>query len=124
LLGEFSDYIDFKTSTGYIVEELTVENIYASYSGQDDAEKVRNCIIDYYQNHNLLYVILGGDADPANSSDMIIPYRGFYANAYGEIEYNIPSDLYFSNLDGTWDDNGNGIWGEVGEDDLYSMILL
>ncbi len=124
LLGEFSDYIDFKTSTGYIVEELTVENIYASYSGQDDAEKVRNCIIDYYQNHNLLYVILGGDADPANSSDMIIPYRGFYANAYGEIEYNIPSDLYFSNLDGTWDDNGNGIWGEVGEDDLYSEVAI
>jgi len=124
LLNAFSDYIDFKTSTGYIVEALTVENIYASYSGQDNAEKVRNCIIDYYQNHNLLYVILGGDADPANSTDMIIPYRGFYANAYGEIDYNIPCDLYFSNLDGTWDDNGNGVWGENGEDDLYSEVAI
>ncbi|MCD4772538.1 MAG: T9SS type A sorting domain-containing protein [Bacteroidales bacterium] len=124
LAGEFSDYIDFKTSTGYIVETVTVENIYTLYSGQDDAEKVRNCVIDYYQNHNLLYVILGGDADPANSSDMIIPYRGFYANAYGEIDNNIPCDLYFSNLDGTWDDNGNGVWGEVGEDDLYSEVAI
>ena len=122
--GEFSDYIDFKTSTGYIVETMTVENIYTLYSGQDDAEKVRNCIIDYYTNHNLLYVILGGDADPANSSQMIIPYRGFYANAYGEIDNNIPCDLYFSNLDGTWDDNGNGTWGEIGEDDLYSEIAI
>ena len=35
---------------------------------------------------------------------------------------NIPADLYFAALDGTWNDNGNNRWGEIGEDDLLPEI--
>ena len=122
LLPEYQDYIDFKTSTGYAIATETVENIYANYSGVDDQEKIRNCIIDYYQNLGISYVILGGDADP---SSPIVPDRGLYSEtAYGETDTDIPADMYFSCLDGNWNDDGDGYWGEPGEDDLYSEVAI
>ncbi len=122
LLPEFQDYIDFKTSTGYAIATVTVENIYTSYSGADNQEKIRNCITDYYQNYGISYVILGGDADPATP---VVPHRGFYSNTeYGYDDSDIPSDMYFSCLDGNWNTNGNGYWGEPGEDDLYAEVSI
>ncbi|MCD4736592.1 MAG: hypothetical protein K8R53_11150 [Bacteroidales bacterium] len=123
LLG-FGSYIDFKMSTGYIVKPETVENIYSNYAGQDNQEKIRNCIIDYYQNYGISYVILGGDSDPSTPSQLIIPHRGFYANAYNTPESDIPADIYYSNLDGNWNNDGDNRWGEPGEDDLFSEVSI
>lgn len=118
LMPHFQDYINYKNATGYFVDTETVEHIYSTYDGQDDQEKIRNCIKDYYENHQLAFVILGGDADPTNAEDKIIPHRGMKAMD----DYDIPSDMYYSNLDGTWDENNNGIWGQVGEGDLYAEV--
>ena len=118
LMPHFQEYINYKNSSGYFVATETVENIYSSYEGQDDQEKIRNCIIDYYENHQLAFVILGGDADPTNPDDKIIPHRGMKAMD----DNDIPSDMYYSNLDGTWDENNNGIWGQIGEGDLYAEV--
>ncbi len=120
LKPDFETYVTFKQSTGYYTEIVTVEDIYANYDGQDNQEKIRNCIIDYYTNHNTQFVILGGDSDPANSADYIIPHRGFFA----QDEYDIPSDMYYCCLDGTWNDNGNNKWGEANETDLFAEVLI
>ncbi len=82
--------------------------------------KIRNCIIDYYTNYGTSYVILGGDSDPTDEDDDIVPHRGLYA----EGEYDIPSDMYYSCLDGTWNDDGDNAWGEVGEYDVYSEVAI
>ena len=124
LLPAFNAYITFKTETGFLVKTITVEEIYAQYSGSDNQEKIRNCIIDYYQNYSIGYVILGGDSDPNNSPEYIIPHRGFYANAYGTTDTDIPADIYYSNLDGNWNNDGDNMWGESGEDDLYSELSI
>ncbi len=50
LVSAFDNYISFKESTGFIVSVVTVEDIYSQYSGDDDQDKIRNCIIDYYEN--------------------------------------------------------------------------
>ncbi len=121
LLSAFQDYIDFKISTGFIVATETVDDIYSNYSGADDQEKIRNCIIDYYQNYGINYVILGGDADP---SSPVIPSRGFYASAGATTDDNIPSDMYYCCLDGTWNDDNDGKWGESGETDLYAEVSI
>ncbi len=68
--------------------------------------------------YNLEYVILGGDSDPTNSSQDIIPHRGFYAVD----DNDIPSDMYYCCLDGNWNDDGDGKWGEPGEYDLYAEV--
>ncbi|HOW24316.1 MAG TPA: C25 family cysteine peptidase [Bacteroidales bacterium] len=99
---------------------ITTEYISANYTGQDLQEKIRNCIIGEYTGHGIEYVLLGGDVEH-------IPYRGFYCTVQSSSVYeseDIPSDLYYSGLDGTWNDNGNGRWGEIGEDDLLPDVAV
>ncbi|GEM_PF-1258612 len=88
---------------------ITTEYIYSSQSGRDNAEKVRNFIKWAYQNWETRYVLLGGDVD-------VVPHRMTYTglHASGRPRWNdtIPCDLYYSGLDGTWDANGNNVFGE------------
>jgi hypothetical protein len=120
LLPSFDDYITFKESTGFFVTAVTTEDIFSQYQGQDNMEKIRNCIIQYYTGFNLEYVILGGDADPNSSSDRIIPHRGFSALE----DDDIPSDMYYGCLDGNWNNDGDNDWGEQGETDLYAEVAI
>ncbi len=116
----WEEYADWKYSRGQVATILTTENIYATYEGRDNAEKVRNAIIDQYQTYLIEHVILGGDVD-------YVPYRGFYNQAYqgGEVDDNIPADLYFAGLDGTWNENNNSRWGEnASEDDLLQEVTV
>ena len=94
------DLIAQKEARGLTATIVTIEDVYANYTGVDNAEKLRNFIIDAYTNWETEFVLLGGDIN-------IIPLR--YLNAEGT---SIPSDLYYQCLDGTYDDNGNGIYGE------------
>jgi hypothetical protein len=94
--------------------------IYGNMGGQDNQEKIRNFIIQEYQNHGVEFVLLGGDVN-------IIPYRGFYCYVVsgGGVESNdIPADLYYSALDGTWNDDGDNHWGEPDEDDLLPDVAV
>jgi len=126
LLPYFQDYIDFKTSIGFIVETITTEEIYSNYSGIDEQEKIRNCVIDYYLNFSIGFVILGGDSVPNDPSQNVIPHRGFYAVD----DNNIPSDMYYACLDrgpgtGTgpdWNNDGDNRWGEPEEYDLFAEV--
>ncbi|MDY6914825.1 MAG: C25 family cysteine peptidase [Candidatus Cloacimonadota bacterium] len=125
LMPGFDDYINFKENTGYAIKTKSVEDIYIEYSGQDHQEQIRNCIIDYYENHSITYVILGGDSAPNNPSEDIIPHRGFYVNmGSGNVDYDIPSDMYYGYLDGTWNDDGDNQWGEPNEADLLAEVYV
>jgi len=94
--------------------------IYANYDGQrpdggtDNATRIRNFIIDYYKNHDLRYVLLGGDADGATGCQecepVVVPARMLQSAALFSIP--IPSDLYYGCLDGSFDGDGDGIYGE------------
>jgi uncharacterized repeat protein (TIGR01451 family) len=120
MVANFDDYVNFKSSTGYITEIISTETIFSQYTGQDNQDKIRNCIKDFYLNRNLGYVILAGDADPNNSNDRIVPHRGFFAVD----DDDIASDMYYCCLDGTWNDDGDNKWGEPGEYDLYAEVAI
>ena len=112
----FSEYVAYYNSIGYLTRVATVEDIYASMSASDDAEKVRNYVIQEYQNSGISTLILGGDVS-------VVPYRGLYCYVSDQyVDEGIPADLYFAGLDGSWNDNDNYLWGEVGEDDLLPEI--
>ncbi len=122
--GSFSELQANYLKRGLRSEVKTVEEIDNEMSGQDLPEKIRNYIIQEYNAHAIEYVLLGGDVD-------VVPYRGFYCSAnspHGSSEYitddNIPADLYFSSLDGTWNDDGDNLWGEPGEDDLLPDVAV
>ena len=120
LIPGFADYIEYKRSVGFIVEIIATEDIYTEYPGQDHQEKIRNCIIDYYENNDLEYVILGGDSDPTNATQNAVPHRGLFALD----DNDIPADMYYACLDGNWNDDGDNKWGEPGEYDLYGEIAI
>ena len=118
--NSFQPLIDMYQAKGMSCQVVTTENIESTMTGQDLPEKIRNFIIQEYQNSNAEFVLLGGDAE-------LVPFRGFYCLVQSSSIYednNIPADLYYSGLDGTWDDNGNGSWGEPGEDDLLPEIAV
>ena len=110
---------DFYTGRGLVVAMQTVENIQAQVAGMDLQDKIRNYIISVYQNNPLQYVLLAGDTD-------VIPHRGFYANVSqaGQMDFDIPADMYYSCLDGNWNTNGNNRWGEPSEADLVPELAL
>ncbi len=117
---DFLDLIYLYRIRGLKAKIVSTDSIYASSTGQDAQEKIRSFILQEYQNNNIEYVLLGGDVE-------YIPYRGFYCQVQSSIVYednDIPADLYYSALDGTWNDNGNNLWGEIGEDDLLPEISI
>ena len=118
--NEFQDVIDLYLQRGISVQITTKETINSQGTGQDLAEKIRNYIIDQYQDNGIEYVLLGGDVEH-------VPYRGFYCyvqSGGGYEDSDIPADLYYSALDGTWNDDNDNRWGEIGEDDLLPEIAV
>jgi len=116
----YQDLIDIYLERGIKTQVISTEYISANIAGQDDQEKIRNYIIQEYQAHNVEYVLLGGDVEH-------VPYRGFYCyvqSGSGYTDSNIPSDLYYSALDGNWNTDGDNLWGEPGEDDLLPDIAV
>lgn len=114
----FTPLINFYQPRGIEAKVATTEYIYANSTGQDNPEKIRNYIIQEYQSHGIEHVTLAGDVEH-------VPYRGFYCWVQSSSLYedsNIPSDLYFSALDGNWNTDGDALWGEIGEDDLLPEI--
>lgn len=98
-------------SLGISSQIYTVEDIYATITGLDEKDKIRNLIQREYQQNGVEYVLLGGDVS-------IVPFRGFYCyviSGGGYSDSNIPADLYYSGMDGNYDANANGIYGEVAD---------
>ena len=114
----YAEYCEYYNSIGMRNQIVTTDEIYAAMSGIDNQDKIRNYIIQEYQNNGIIMVVLGGDVN-------IVPYRGFFCQVQSSSLYesnDIPADLYYNGLDGTWNDNNDGHWGEPGEDDLMPEI--
>jgi hypothetical protein len=125
--GDLAPLRDFYTRRGIRARIMTVEEISASYSGVDTAERIRNAVRDAYINSGITHVLLAGDWDGGSLTQKIVPYRGLYGEVHSSKVYtdnNIPADLYFAALDGTWNDDGDAFWGEPGEDDPYSEVAV
>ena len=105
---------------GMKTQIATIESIQSGTMGTDLPEKIRNYIIQEYQQHGIEHVVLAGDVEH-------VPHRGFYCHVQSSSAYeddNIPADLYYAALDGNWNTNGNSRWGEIGEDDLLPELSV
>ncbi|MEI8243443.1 MAG: C25 family cysteine peptidase [bacterium] len=97
---------------GLIATNVTTDWICANYpgtrpdGGTDDPTRIRNFIADAYQNWGTRYVLLGGTAAR-------VPTRLLYG--YVQAADSIASDMYYGCLDGTFDFNANGVYGEAGD---------
>ena len=116
-VDDFSEYTDYYNSIGIRTKVVSTEYIYSEMEGRDYQEKIRNYIIQEYQNEGIFMVTIGGDVN-------VVPHRGLYASVNGgETEnFEIPADMYYSCLDGNWNDDGDDKWGEIEEADLLPEV--
>ena len=118
-LANWQPLMDFYTGKGYSVYMKPVQEIISQGTGADTQAKIRNFIIDSYAQNSLRYVLLAGDSD-------LIPHRGFSVNmgAGGESDNDIPADMYYNCLDGTWNSDNDNLWGEMYETDMVPELAL
>lgn len=93
----------WKNDTRIPSRVLNTTWIYCHYGGLDRQEQIRNCIKDFVSTYGITYVTIFGDADQ-------VPVRYVYVPD-GEDTYT-PTDLYYADLDGTWDDNRDGLYAD------------
>jgi len=77
----------------------------------DSAARLREFCKDAYLDWNTEYILLGGSWETGNSDRQIVPCRIFKDREETYSVKTMPSDLYFSNLDGDWYYDSEGIWG-------------
>jgi hypothetical protein len=118
----FQPMADWKTKKGVPAEIRSMSWISSTMSGQDDAEKLRNYIRVCHQDSGLAWVLLGGDTD-------VVPDRVGYAmtceaGMYWD-EDSLRADLYYSDLDGSWNADGDAVFGEVEDSvDLFPDVFV
>lgn len=113
LESRFTPLVNWLKKIGYNTETRNVTWVNSNYTGRDLQEKIRNFIRDYFTNYGMKYILLAGDHS-------IIPSRQARA-VVGSYVGNIPCDLYYLDLQWSWDGNNNNIFGEASYDtvDLY-----
>ncbi|HNZ44920.1 MAG TPA: C25 family cysteine peptidase, partial [Candidatus Syntrophosphaera thermopropionivorans] len=119
---KLTQWLLFKTlyeDRGFNVYMKPIQEIIAESTGIDTQEKIRNYITNFYSQQPLKYVLLAGDTD-------LIPHRGFYVNmgSEGEVDEDIPADMYYSCLDGNWNTDNDSYWGEPMETDLVPELSI
>ena len=115
LTNAFQSLVDHRSTAAggsYSTALVTTEHIYATYTGLDNQAKIRECIRAYVNSFDTMYVCLGGDSYGAGK----LPDRDCYVTVGANVIPNMPTDLYYSDLDGTWDADLDGIYGEAYED--------
>ncbi len=119
---------DFYHQRGLRTRIVTVDWIDQNLKGEDLPEKIRNHIIDEYRQKGIRFVLLAGDADKSKfEGQNQVPARGFFCEVQSSELYsdtNIPADVYYAALDGTWNENNNFYYAEPEEDDLLPEIAV
>ncbi len=122
LAGSFQPLKDYHDVAGILTEIHTTDDV-----GSTDPGDVRNYIRDRYLGDGIQYVIIGADDDLIPAQDMyVVSWEGDEARTSEDM----PSDLYFACLDGTWNYDGDGHWGEPtdgengGDVDLVAEVYV
>lgn len=107
--------VEHKNSHGVLSFVQTVEEIYGSYPGVDQAEQIKYFIKDAYDAFNVSYVLLVGDIDqvPIRRTALSWEYFGKLAvpDVLTDLYY---ADLYDSNGSfASWDPNNDGMFSEI-----------
>ncbi|HVP37406.1 MAG TPA: C25 family cysteine peptidase [Terriglobales bacterium] len=121
LKNSFLPLIEWKTQKGLRAKIVTTDSIASTCNGIDLQEKIRNFLIQTYP-QGLLWVLLGGDGE-------VVPFRyAYHANASSSIPITDQQicDLYYADMDGDWDKDGDGVYGEPTDDspDLFPELFV
>ncbi len=88
--NEFDDLVSLHTKTGLRSTVVTVDWIYANYSGGDSQEQIRNFVADAHATWGTIYFLIGGDTAQ-------VPCR--ITHIYGQ---DVPNDTYYADYNNDW----------------------
>jgi predicted outer membrane repeat protein len=124
---QFDAFVAHQQARGFEVQVMTEADFGA---GDDDvaAENIRGWLQDHYLTDNIEYVLLIGNPDPSSE----LPMKRLYP--LGPAPDSCPSDMYYADLTGNWDLNGDGYFAQAedpglddfgpGGVDLYWEVLV
>ena len=120
--------IDGLTSEIVTIEEIVNCQDYFNETEifNDSAARLREFCKDAYLDWNTEYILLGGTWEKDNSDRQIVPCRMLEDREQTLSTKSMPSDLYFSNLDGDWYYDSIGMWGggRSGANDKLSELSV
>ncbi|MEA3559975.1 MAG: C25 family cysteine peptidase [Candidatus Thermoplasmatota archaeon] len=122
---ELQPLIDWKTQKGVRARFYpldTEDGILENYQDRDVQAEIRSFIGDMVEINSIKWVLLAGDGE-------IIPTRKTFTNENaengGDDEKNyVHSDFYYAGTDGSWDRNGNEVYGEYMEQDWEANVYV
>ena len=120
LAASFEPLAEWKTQKGVPAKILTKEQIQAYGFAGDLQAQIRTLIQHAANEWGTLWILLGGDIYqvPERRAYAMDSENGTNANA-------IPCDLYYADLDGTWNADGDSTYGEIDDNiDLYSDVYV
>ncbi|GAB4403884.1 MAG: hypothetical protein Kow00123_15350 [Anaerolineales bacterium] len=117
--ASIQDFKRHKEAEGFTVYLITPDD-WANYPGKDGADKLRAFLQDKRQPWNLQYLLIIGSASS-------IPMKTLYpSNTDHKSTWATPSDMYYADLTGNWDKDGDGFYGEFRDDavDFGAELLV
>ena len=102
----FQPLKEYHDSTGILTEIHTTADV-----GSNDPDDLRDYIRERYLNDGIEYLLIGAD-------DILIPAKDLYVRKSPTSDwmvYDMPADIYFACLDGTFNYDGDTLWGEPGD---------
>ena len=107
MMPEFERLAAWRTKSGLPSVVRTLDEVLGAYpTGVDAAERLRLFLRDAHDLWGARWVLLGGDSD-------VMPVRQALSTYFGGAS--LLTDLYFACLDGNWNADGDGIFGEAGQ---------
>jgi hypothetical protein len=112
LVTTLTGFLNWKTTTGFTVNIVTLTWILANYPASDTQKSIRDFLIANYATWGIKYVLIVG-------THTSIPMRICYpdpSNHAPDGTHDIPTDYYYADLTGNWDSDGDSFYGERGQD--------
>jgi len=126
LLNAFDTLAGWKIQKGVRCEVISIDSIYANYSGSTNQLKIKECIYDYYQNKGTQWVLLGGDCEIVPDQDCYVQNSPQGSPGY-LVSYYMPTDLFYACFDNQfdWNSDADTLVGEVGDNiDMAPEVIL
>jgi len=123
LVDDVQVLADWRCRSGLPAHVVPLSDAVAQGDGPDDAAALRDYLRQRWEADGIEYVVLAGDAGA-------VPIREVFASVTVDAEgvyeeTDIATDLYFADLDGDWDPDGDGAYGEPEDDaDLLPDIAI
>ncbi|MFC1476142.1 C25 family cysteine peptidase [Candidatus Zixiibacteriota bacterium] len=126
LAASFQPLKDYHDTTGIMTEIRTTAEV-----GGTTPDDLRDYIRDEYLNHGIEYVLVAADDHQLPAQDLYVKsWEGIIHGDPPIYSYDMPADVYFGCLDGTYNFDGDALWGEPtdGEDggdvDLLAEVYV